>query len=115
MDKRKELKELYKNMKTEMGIFIVKSNFNNKCHIEGTQDLKGTINGTKFKLNLGNHYNKELQKEWKENKEENFTIEILENLQYDKDEAKTDYTEELAILKMVWEEKLSNQGLEFYK
>jgi hypothetical protein len=30
---------------------------------------------------------------------------VLEKLKYDKDETKTDYSEELAILKMLWEEK----------
>lgn len=115
MDRRKELKELYRNMKPDMGIFTIKSNLNNKCHIEGSQNLKGTINGAKFRLNFGNYSIKELQNEWKENGEESFTIEILENLKYDKDESKTDYSEDLAILKMIWEEKLSKQGIEFYK
>ena len=41
--------------------------------------------------------------------------EVLEKLKYDKDESKTDYSEELAILKMVWEEKLLQKGMEFYK
>jgi len=40
---------------------------------------------------------------------------VLENLKYDKDKEKTDYTEELDILKMFWEEKLREQGAEFYK
>lgn len=115
MDRRKELKELYRNMKPDMGIFTIKSNLNNKCHIEGSQNLKGTINRAKFRLNFGNYSNKELQNEWKENGEESFTIEILENLKYDKDESKTDYSEDLAILKMIWEEKLFKQGIEFYK
>lgn len=114
MERRKELKELYKNMKPDMGILIIKSHFNNKCYIEGTHDLKSTINSIKFKLGFGNYPNKELQKEWKEYGEENFTIEILENLKYDKDELKTDYSEELAILKMIWEEKLSEKGMELY-
>lgn len=114
MDKRKELKELYKNMKPDMGIFIIKSTFNNKYCIEGTQDLKGTINGSKFRLNCGNYSNRGLQKEWKEHGKESFTIEILENLKYDKDESKIDYTEDLAILKMIWEEKLLKQGAESY-
>ncbi len=115
MDRRKELKKLYKSMKPDMGIFIIKSIINNKCYIEGTQDLKGTINGTKFRLDFGSHSHRELQNEWKEYGEENFKIEILENLKYDKDESKTDYTEDLAILKMIWEEKLSEQEVEFYK
>jgi hypothetical protein len=48
-----------------MGIFIIKSNFSNKCYIKGTQDLKGAIKSTKFQLDFGNYSNKELQKEWK--------------------------------------------------
>ena len=27
----------------------------------------------------------------------------------------TDYTEDLAIMKMIWEEKLTKQNMEFYK
>ncbi|MPN44452.1 hypothetical protein SDC9_192017 [bioreactor metagenome] len=113
MERKKELKELYKNMKTDMGLFIIKANFNNKCYIEGTKDLKGTINSTKFKLDLGNHPNKELQQQWKDQGESDFTIEILDKLEYDKDESKVDYSDELNILKLIWEEKLSKKGMEF--
>lgn len=109
MDRRKELKELYKTMKPDMGIFIIKSNLNDKCYIEGTKDLKSTLNSTKFKLESGYHPNKELQKLWKEYGEANFIIEILEKLKYDKDETKADYSEELNILKLIWEDKLSKK------
>lgn len=115
VDRRKELKEQYKLMKPDMGIFIIRSNNNNKYYIEGTQDLKGTINGTKFRLNFGNFSNRELQKEWKDQGESAFKIMILENLEYDKDESKTDYSEDLALIKMDWEEKLTNEGLVQYK
>lgn len=110
MDRKKELKEQYKHMKPDMGIFIIRSNFNDKCYIEGTQNLRATINGTRFKLEAGVHPNRELQKEWKEHGEGSFTIEVLENLEYDKDEAKTDYTDDLALLLMVWEEKLAEKN-----
>ena len=89
-------------MKPDMGVFIIKSNFSNKCSIEHSR-FKRTINNTKFKLNFGNHPNRELQKEWKEYGASSFTIEILENLKYDKDETKTDYSEDLDILRMIWE------------
>ncbi|QUH20593.1 GIY-YIG nuclease family protein [Alkaliphilus sp. B6464] len=115
MDRRKELKEQYKQMKSDMGIFIIRSNSDQKCYIQTTQDLKGTINGTKFKLSAGNHPNRELQNEWNKYGEGNFTIEILENLEYEKDESKTDYREDLALLRMIWEEKLSQKNIEFYK
>lgn len=114
MDRRKELKEQYKNMKPEMGIFIIKAKFNDKCLIESSKDLKSTINGSKFRLKSSNHLNNSLQQDWIKYGEESFNVEILENLQYDKDESKMDYSEELEILKLIWIERLSKQGIEFY-
>jgi len=114
MDRKKELKSLYKQMKPQMGIFIIRSKSNNKCHIEATQDIKGTMNSTKFKLSAGIHPYRELQKEWTDLGEENFISEILDTLEYSKDDSKTDYTEDLDMLKTMWKEKLTGQGLQFY-
>ncbi|HPW41999.1 MAG TPA: GIY-YIG nuclease family protein [Bacillota bacterium] len=115
MDRKKELKLQYKQTKPDMGIFIIRSKEKNKCYVEATKDLRGRINGTKVRLNAGMHPNKELQKDWTDSGSENFTIEILDNLQYDKDESKTDYTEELALLQMIWEEKLQKENMELYR
>jgi len=102
-------------MKPPMGIIIVRSNSTKKCLVEATPNLKSRLNSTRFKLNAGGHPNRDLQKEWQERGEANFTIEILEGLEYDeKDEAKTDYSEDLALLKMIWEERLAEEGLTFY-
>ncbi|TJX15694.1 GIY-YIG nuclease family protein [Tissierella creatinini] len=114
MNRKKELKELYKTMKPDMGVFIIKVINDNKSYIEGTGDLKASINSTKFKLNLGSHPNKELQKQWKEHGESGFTIEILEELNYDEDESKTDYSDDLNILKLIWEDRLSKEGIELF-
>ncbi|MGE5629928.1 MAG: GIY-YIG nuclease family protein [Caulobacteraceae bacterium] len=73
MDRKKELKMQYKQMKPEMGVFIIRSKVNDKCFIEAAQDFKGKINGTKVRLGSGMHPNKELQKEWTEYGEANFT------------------------------------------
>ena len=115
MDRKKELKLQYKQRKPDMGVFIIRSKGKNKCYIEATKDLRGRINGTKVRLDAGMHPNKELQKDWKDSGSGDFTIEILENLQYDKDESKTDYTEEMALLQLIWEEKLQKENMEFYR
>lgn len=115
MDRKKELKMQYKQMKPQMGVFIVRSKSRNKYYIQGTQDLRGTINGTKFKLGAGNHPNKELQRDWDDFGEGGFKIEVLENLEYDKDESKTDYKEDLTLLQMVWEERLQKENLKPYE
>ncbi len=117
MDKsrKKELREQYKLMKPQMGIFIIRSKATNKCYIQATQDLRGVINGAKVRLEGGFHPNRELQKAWNDLGSESFAIEILENLEYGKDESKTDYTEDLALLEMMWEEKMAQEGVELYK
>jgi hypothetical protein len=115
MDRKKELKMQYKQMKPQMGIFIIRSKVNNKCFLKATPDLRGVINGTKVRLGSGIHPNRELQKEWIEFGPENFTLEILENLEYEKDESKTDYSEDLSLLEMIWEEKLAEENLELYR
>lgn len=115
MDRKRELKQKYKQMKPEMGIFAIKSKSNNKYYIEANSDVKSKINRAKFQLDFGSYPNRELQKEWKEFGETNFDIEILEKLEYDKDESKIDYKEELQLLQMIWEEKLLKEKKEFYK
>ncbi len=115
MDRKKELKLQYKQTRPQMGIFIIRSKANNKCYIQGSQNLKGAMNGARVRLEGNMHMFKELQKEWNELGVDNFTFEILEYLEYDKDEAKTDYTEELKLLELIWEEKLSAGNLEFYR
>lgn len=114
MDRKKELKQIYKSMKPDMGVFVIRYNDSNRCYLESAHNLKSAINSTRFKLNFGNHPNKELQRAWKEKGEQSFTIEILEKLKYDEDESKSDYGEELEILKMIWKERLSKEGAEFF-
>lgn len=114
-NRRKELLEQYKRMKPEMGIFWVRSKGDKKCFLETSQNLKGRMNRTRFQLDAGNHPNQELQREWKQRGADHFEFEILELLPYAKDESKTDYTEELSIMKMLWEEKLSEQQFAFYQ
>lgn len=115
MDRRRELKQQYKEMKPPMGVFIIRSKFNNKCYLQATADFRAAINGARVRLAAGMHPCRELQKEWTEHGAESFSIEILENLEYDKDESKTDYTEELSLLQMIWEEKILKDSLEIYK
>lgn len=115
LDRRNELKQQYKLRKTEMGIFIIRANIKKMCIIQSTPDLKGVMNGAKFKLETGNYPNRELQKEWNELGEDNFVIEILERLDYDTEESKTDYSEDLKLLEMIWEDKLKKEGYGFYR
>lgn len=113
-ERKKELQLQYKLTKPDMGIFAVINESSSKYYLQPTQNLKGMINSTRFKLDGGIHPSRELQKDWLEIGSDGFEIKILEEIKYDEDESKTDYTEELELLKMIWVERLTKKGISLY-
>lgn len=113
-EKKKELQAQYKRMKPDMGIFAVINKSNDRYYLETAKNLKGGINRTEFSLNFGSHTNKELQKDWQELGADRFEIKILEKIDYDEDESKTDYSDDLQLLEMLWIEKLGKGNVQLY-
>lgn len=114
-DRKKELREQYKALRPPMGLFAVRTVDYKKYFLVATSNLKGKMNSLAFQLKNGALFNIALQKDYIEQGAEAFVIEVLQELEYDKDESKTDYKDELEILKMIWEEKLREKGAEFYR
>ncbi|CEO28106.1 GIY-YIG nuclease family protein [Paraclostridium sordellii] len=110
--RKKELLQQYKEMKPEMGVYMFKSKKTNTVYLGYDKNIKATINGDRFKLNLNSHRYKKLQKDWNENKEENFEIRIVEVLPYDKDESKVDYSEDLKILREMCKDRFIKKNVE---
>lgn len=108
MDRKKELKQQYKEIKIEAGIFQIKNTKNNKIFIGSTRNLK-TLNGTKFALENGAYTNKMLQKEWSEYGKEAFEMEVLEILK-EKDDFYYNEKEELEKLEEKWLNQLQPFG-----
>jgi group I intron endonuclease len=79
MDRKKEMKQIYKEIPIEAGIYQIKNTKNQKIFIGSTKNLK-TLNGVKFMLDTGNNTNKKLQKEWKQYGMDAFEFEVLEIL-----------------------------------
>lgn len=108
MDK-KELKEAYKHYKPDMGVFVFKCKPTDKVYLGYGQNVKGDINSITFQLNCGLfNANRNLQNDWKKYGETNFEIYLLEKLEYEKDELKTDYKAELRVLCECCSEKFIN-------
>lgn len=82
MNRRKELQEQAKEVKTEAGVYQIRNEHNGKVYIDSTLNLK-TINGQRFMLQMGSHLNRRLQAEWNEYGENAFVIEVLETLKQD--------------------------------
>ena len=112
--RKKELQEQYKQMKPDMGIFAIRNLENGKCWLAVSQNLKGAVNSALFQLNFGSFRVRDLQRDWTALGASRFSVDILETLKYEEDETKTDYGEELAILRMIWEERLAGEGTTFY-
>jgi group I intron endonuclease len=97
MKTRKELKEEYKQIKFKMGVFQIKNNINGKIFIGSSLDLKAIWYAQKLQLDIGMHQNNELQKDWKEFGSENFSYEILDEINQTEDKP-IDYKKEIRTL-----------------
>ena len=103
-DRRKQLKQEYKQTPRAMGIYQIRNIVNGKVFVGSSKNLDGIFNRHRFGLNNGSHINKDLQKDWNDG-QENFAFEILEQLKPN-DDPLYDYTEELQIMEELWLEKL---------
>lgn len=100
MNRKKELKQQYKEIKIEAGVFKIKNTRNDKIFIGSTRNLK-TLNGTRFSLENGAFTNKMLQKEWSEFGKDAFEMAVLEILK-EKDDPYYNEKEELEKLEEKW-------------
>jgi DNA-binding CsgD family transcriptional regulator len=109
MDRKKELKQQYKEMKTEGGVYQIRNTINQKVLVVATPNLK-TINGKQFSLRKwGGHKNKQLQEDCNQFGADAFVFEVLEVLK-EKEEGYFDKKEELKKLEAKWVEKLQPFG-----
>lgn len=97
-----------------MGIIAVVNQSNSKTFFDIAVNLKGRINRIDFQLKSGGHPNRELQKDYRELGRDRFLIKVLEQLECDENESKTDYHDDLELLKMEWIDKLTRQGIQLY-
>ncbi|MBT2680484.1 GIY-YIG nuclease family protein [Bacillus sp. ISL-35] len=109
MDRKKELKQQYKETSVEAGVYQIKNTINNKILVGSTKNFK-TLNGIKFMLETNGYTtNKELQKEWNQYGKAAFMIDILEKMEK-KDDPYFNEKEALLALEEKWLEKLQPFG-----
>jgi hypothetical protein len=108
VDRKKELKQLYKETKNEAGVFQIKNTKNQKIFIGSSMNLKN-INGQQFQLNAGMHKNKSLQNDWKEFGGDSFVFEVLETLK-EPENGYFDAKDELKKLEQKWLDQLQPYG-----
>ena len=103
-DRRKQIKQEYKQTPRAMGVYQIRNMVNGKIFVGSSKNLDGIFNRHRFGLSNSVHIIKDLQNDWNDG-QENFAFEILEQLKPD-DDPRHDYTEELQIMEELWLEKL---------
>ncbi|WP_261301030.1 GIY-YIG nuclease family protein [Paenibacillus andongensis] len=82
-NKRKELQEEYKQIKTYMGAIQITNKVNGKIYVDSYPNLKNKWMTLQMQLDAGRFANAQLQKDWKELGSETFTYEVLEEKEAD--------------------------------
>jgi hypothetical protein len=116
MDKKelkKELKKQYKQTVQPMGIYQIRNIISGKLFIGSSKNLPGKLNSVKFQLEHGSHPNNELQNDFNNSDEKNFTYEVVDTLE-PKEDPSYNYTKDLAVLEEMWLEKLQPFGEKGY-
>lgn len=108
MERKKELKQLYKETPIEAGVYQITNTKNNKLFIGSTRNLR-TLNGAKFMLKNGGHTNKQLQEDANLYGADVFEFQVLEVLKK-KETGYFDEKKELEKLELKWLEKIQPYG-----
>ncbi|MCY9698158.1 GIY-YIG nuclease family protein [Paenibacillus alginolyticus] len=106
-NKRRELQEEFKQIKTYMGAIQITNKANGKIYVDSFPNLKNKWMTIQMQLDMGRFANAQLQKDWKELGAETFTYEVLEEKEAD---GVTDVRWELKQLEKRWMEKLQPYG-----
>lgn len=111
--KRKELKEQYRQTRSQMGVFAFRCQAAGRVYLGASQNMPSALTSIRFQLqNNSFPSNRRLLADWQQYGAAGFSQEALEVLDYDKDDdLKTDYLQDLAILKEFWRERLQAEGL----
>jgi hypothetical protein len=107
-EERAQLLQQYKEIKIEAGVYQIKNTLNGKVYISSTPNLR-SLNGKSLELNMGTAKNKALQKEWTEQGEQAFVIEVLEVLKPDENPF-IELKDQLKKLEESWIDKLQPYG-----
>jgi len=108
MDRKKELKEQYKEIKIEAGVYQIRNTINNKIFVASASNLK-TMNGKRTEMASGHHWNPALKKELIEFGAVAFVFETLEILEM-KEDGYFNEKNALKKLEQKWLDKLQPYG-----
>ena len=114
MKTKRELKNAYRQAKTQMGVFQIRNKANGKVFIDSSLDIVAKQNRHKAELKYGKHRNKDLQKDWKMLGSENFVFEVVSELEPKEEDI--NYTREVKDLQeMIIEDLHLSNDMKYFK
>ena len=105
MKTRKELKDEYKQRKTQMGVFEIRNTINNKIFIDSGIDVNAKWNRHQLQLKMGMHKNKSLQNDWDSQGAQDFVFNVLSEIKHQV-AGNPDYHKELVLLEELVRDEL---------
>jgi len=112
MDNRKELKRLYKSRPAIGGVYCISCNGNGRAWIDATKNMTAQLNSFRFSTSNGMCPNPELRAEWLEYGNESFTFTVLEELEKNETQTDAQFSNDIAVLLKMWQEKQVQRPLE---
>ncbi|MDD3927773.1 MAG: GIY-YIG nuclease family protein [bacterium] len=106
MDKRKELKDQYKQRVIRGGVYRIVNTVNGKYILGHAVDLKAALNRFDFAVANNSCIHYDLQEDWKEFGARAFAFEVLEEIDKKQDQSQKEFKEDLETLEELWREKL---------
>ena len=113
MNRNKELRSAYKQIKFKIGVFQIRNTSNQKIYVGSSLNLDAIWNRMKSELKFRNHRNTALQQAWNESGEEGFRYEILSEIEQ-REGVKVDYAKEVKTLEEMFIEELQPFGEKGY-
>lgn len=109
MDKRKELKELYKRRKVTGGVYRITCLDSSRSWLKATQNLEGQKSRFQFALANDSCLEPGMMPEWKQYGAASFTFTVLEELEKKPDQSDADFAGDIKTLLEMWQEKEAAQ------
>ena len=112
MPDKKELQNRYKEREIVGGVYSITNTLNNKVFLEAATDMRGIKNRFEFAQKTGSCIHVKLQRDWDRQGGGQFVFEVLEELHKGDAQTEEGFKADLALLKEMWLETLSDK--EFY-
>ena len=107
---RKEMQAQYREREIIGGVYYIENVSINKILLLSTTELAGDRNRFEFSKKTGSCINMKLQSDWAQYGSEKFVFVILEELKKGASQTDMEFKEDIAMLKDLWLDKLSEKA-----